>query len=128
PDVNLVLLGILTLTARFHADLVKYVAAIASTGSSRSRPAAGRADPNSASEFYAAALTTALGSLPGAITLVSVERVQAFLMLGLYEWTRNRPQAGVNAWMYVGTAIRMAQALRLGSGDKPAQSSVGTAR
>lgn len=117
PDVNLVLLGILTLTARFHADLVKYVAAIAS-GSSRARTTPGKVDPNSASEFYAAALTTALGSLPGAITLVSVERVQAFLMLGLYEWTRNRPQAGVRAWMYVGTAIRMAQALRLGCGEK----------
>ena len=117
PDVNLVLLGILTLTARFHADLVKYVAAI-SAGASRSRSASGKVDPNSASEFYAAALTTALGSLPGAITHVSVERVQAFLMLGLYEWTRNRPQAGVRAWMYVGTAIRMAQVLRLGYEDQ----------
>ncbi|SPO05827.1 uncharacterized protein DNG_08514 [Cephalotrichum gorgonifer] len=126
-DVNLVLLGVLTLTARFHADLVKYVAAISSFGSSRSRPTSGKVDPNSASEFYATALATALGSLPGAIARVSVERVQAFLMLGLYEWTRNRPQAGVRAWMYVGTAIRMAQALRLGYGDKPGQST-GSAR
>lgn len=117
PDINLVLLGILTLTARFHADLVKYVAQMTS-GSSRSRSASGKVDPKSASEFYADALTTGLGSLPGAITLVSVERVQAFLMLGLYEWTRNRPQAGVRAWMYVGTAIRMAQALRLGCSEK----------
>lgn len=122
PDVNLVLLGILTLTARFHADLVKYVAAISSSGSSRSRTTPGKVDPNSASEFYAAALTTALGSLPGAITHVSVERVQAFLMLGLYEWTRNRPQAGVRAWMYIGTAIRMAQALRLGCSDEHVKS------
>lgn len=122
PDVNLVLLGILTLTARFHADLVKYVAAISSSGSSRTRPTPGKVDPNSASEFYATALTTALGSLPGAMALVSVERVQAFLMLGLYEWTRNRPQAGVRAWMYVGTAIRMAQALRLGCSDERVKS------
>ncbi|KAL2111957.1 hypothetical protein VUR80DRAFT_8971 [Thermomyces stellatus] len=117
PDVNLVVLGILTLTARFHADLVKYVAAI-SSGGSRAGATPGKVDPNSASEFYATALTTALGSLPGAITRVTVERVQAFLMLGLYEWTRNKPQAGVRAWMYVGTAIRMAQALRLGCGEK----------
>ena len=122
PDVNLVFLGILTLTARFHADLVKYVAAISSSASSRHRPTPGNVDPDSASEFYATALTTALGSLPGAITLVSVERVQAFLMLGLYEWTRIRPQAGVRAWMYVGTAIRMAQALRLGCSDENVKS------
>ncbi|CAI4216970.1 unnamed protein product [Parascedosporium putredinis] len=90
PDVNLVLLGILTLTARFHNDLVKYVAAMApSSGSGRSRQGSVKIDPNSASEFYASSLTTALGSLPDAITVVSVERVQAFLMLGLYEWTRN---------------------------------------
>lgn len=122
PDVNLVLLGILTLTARFHNDLVKYVAAMApSSGSGRSRQGSVKIDPNSASEFYASSLTTALGSLPDAITVVSVERVQAFLMLGLYEWTRNRPQGGVRAWMYVGVAIRMAQALRLGCGDAVAQ-------
>ncbi|PKS08846.1 hypothetical protein jhhlp_003456 [Lomentospora prolificans] len=118
PDVNLVLLGILTLTARFHTDLVKYVSAMApSSSGGRPRHSSSRIDPNSASEFYASSLTTALGSLPDAITVVSVERVQAFLMLGLYEWTRNRPQSGVRAWMYVGVAIRMAQALRLGCGD-----------
>ena len=122
PDVNLVLLGILTLTARFHTDLVKYVAAMTPSSSGpRSRQGSTRIDPNSASEFYASSLTTALGSLPDAVTVVSVERVQAFLMLGLYEWTRNGPQGGVRAWMYVGVAIRMAQALRLGFGDTVAQ-------
>lgn len=120
-DTNVVLLGILTLTARFHPDLVAYVAGL-QNNISRMRMSQGKADPSvaaAASEYYAEALTRALGPLRTSMTRASVERVQAFLMLGLYEWSQVQPRTGgVGAWMYVGLAIRMAQALGLGFGDK----------
>lgn len=121
PDTNLVLLGVLTLTARFHQDLVKYATHTASNqpGAAKSRPAQSKPDSSAASEFFAEALRKALGPLGTSMTTASVERVQAFLMLGLYEWSRSHPKTGgLGAWMYVGVAIRMAQALGLGFGDK----------
>lgn len=117
-DFNLVLLGVLTLTARFHSDLVKYLAHVCNSqsGNARSRPLQTQLDPATASEYYATTLTKALGPLG---TGASVERVQALLMLGLYEWGQtHRHSGGQSAWMYVGMAIRMAQFLRLGFGDK----------
>ncbi|KAJ4390634.1 hypothetical protein N0V93_004232 [Gnomoniopsis smithogilvyi] len=122
PDTNLVLLGVLTLTARFHQDLVKYATHTASAqpGAAKSRPVQYKSDSSAASEFFAEALRKALGPLGTAMTTASVERVQAFLMLGLYEWSQVQPKTGgLGAWMYVGVAIRMAQALGLGFGDKP---------
>ncbi|KAK8079939.1 hypothetical protein PG997_007757 [Apiospora hydei] len=122
PDFNLVLLGVLTLTARFHPDLVKYLAHVCSSqsGNARSRPVQTQIDPAAASEYYADTLTMALGPLRTTMRVASVERVQALLMLGLYEWGQTRPQSGgLAAWMYVGSAIRMAQFLKLGFGDKP---------
>jgi hypothetical protein len=77
------------------------------------------ADPNAASEFYAKALTTALGMVDTAVAKVNVERIQAYLMLGLHEWTRHVQGSGMAAWMYVGIAIRMAQALVLGREEVP---------
>ncbi|KAK7927768.1 fungal specific transcription factor [Apiospora marii] len=121
PDFNLVLLGVLTLTARFHPDLVKYLAHVCSSqsGNARSRPVQTQIDPAAASEYYADTLTMALGPLRTTMRTASVERVQALLMLGLYEWGQTRPQSGgLAAWMYVGSAIRMAQFLKLGFGDK----------
>ncbi|KAJ4294880.1 hypothetical protein N0V88_005119 [Collariella sp. IMI 366227] len=123
PEINLVLLGILTLTARFHPTLVSYVNASRNTpaaaGSPKGRPTMPAADASSASEYYADVLTKALGGLRMSMTMASVERVQAFLMLGLYEWSQARPRVGgMAAWMYVGVAIRMAQALGLGDGDR----------
>lgn len=121
PDTNLVLLGVLTLTARFHQDLVKYATHTASTlpGGSKGRPPQNKPDSSAASEFFAEALRKALGPLGTTMTTASVERVQAFLMLGLYEWSQVQPKTGgLGAWMYVGVAIRMAQALGLGFGDK----------
>ncbi|KAL2121444.1 hypothetical protein VTJ04DRAFT_5471 [Mycothermus thermophilus] len=126
PEINLVLLGILTLTARFHNTLVSYVTAhkngpvAAASGGSKLRPGGGPAsDAAAASEYYADVLTKALGGLRTSMTVASVERVQAFLMLGLYEWSQARPKVGgMAAWMYVGVAIRMAQALGLGDGDR----------
>lgn len=122
PDTNLVLLGVLTLTARFHQDLVKYATHTASAqpGATKSRPVQYKPDSSAASEFFAEALRKALGPLGTTMTTASVERVQAFLMLGLYEWSQVQPKTGgLGAWMYVGVAIRMAQALGLGFGDKP---------
>lgn len=120
-DTNLVLLGVLTLTARFHPDLVKYATHTASSqaGAARNRPVQSKPDSSAASEFFAEALRKALGPLGTTMTTASVERVQAFLMLGLYEWSQVQPKTGgLGAWMYVGVAIRMAQALRLGLGDE----------
>ncbi|KAI5868591.1 fungal-specific transcription factor domain-containing protein [Durotheca rogersii] len=119
-DLNLVLLGVLTLTARFHQDLVKYLAHICNNqpGNARTRPVQTQFDPTAASEYYADILTMALGSLRIAMKTASVERVAALLMLGLYEWSQARPKSGgLGAWMYVGLAIRMAQYLGLGFGD-----------
>jgi len=121
-EVNLVLLGVLTLTARFHSTLVSYVTtprtAPGAASLPRSRPA-GSTDAAAASEYYAEVLTKAIGGLRTSMTVASVERVQAFLMLGLYEWSQARPKVGgMAAWMYVGVAIRMAQALGLCEGDR----------
>lgn len=121
PETNLVLLGILTLTARFHPDLVKYVAnsRVPLPGNVKNRPLQVSTDASAASDYFAKALVTALGPLSVCVSVASVERVQAFLMLGLYEWTEAKAKTGgLGAWMYVGLAIRMAQALRLGFGDK----------
>ncbi|KAK1836379.1 fungal-specific transcription factor domain-containing protein [Podospora conica] len=123
PEINLVLLGILTLTARFHPTLVSYVTtprtAPAGASAPKTRPSSTGQDASAASEYYAEVLTKALGGLRTSMTVASVERVQAFLMLGLYEWSQSRPKiGGMAAWMYVGVAIRMAQALGLGEGDK----------
>ncbi|TPX11974.1 uncharacterized protein E0L32_007277 [Thyridium curvatum] len=115
-NLNLVLLGILTLTARFHKNMVSYVVHFASSMEQKGRlqDINPKRDPDAASEFYADVLMRALGPLRTSMAVASVERVQAFLMLGLYEWGRARPnKGGLGAWMYVGVAIRMAQALGL---------------
>ncbi|KAK3936274.1 fungal-specific transcription factor domain-containing protein [Diplogelasinospora grovesii] len=122
PEINLVLLGILTLTARFHSTLVSYVTTprTATAAAAKQKITQGN-EASAASEYYAEVLTKALGNLRSSMTVASVERVQAFLMLGLYEWSQARPKVGgMAAWMYVGVAIRMAQALGLGDGDKEA--------
>jgi hypothetical protein len=131
PDTNLVLLGILTLTARFHPDLVMYVAnsRLNYPGNAKHRPVQTSNDASAASDYFAKALVTALGPLSVCVSVASVERVQAFLMLGLYEWTEAKSKTGgLGAWMYVGLAIRMAQALRLGFGDKDNASSLRSSR
>ncbi|KAI1123764.1 fungal-specific transcription factor domain-containing protein [Nemania abortiva] len=116
---NLVLLGVLTLTARFHPDLVRYTAHICSnqSGNARTRPLQSQPDPSAASEYYADVLAMALGPLRTTMT-ASVDRVAALLMLGLYEWSQTQPKTGgMTAWTYIGNAIRMAQFLGLGFED-----------
>ncbi|KAK1470633.1 fungal specific transcription factor [Colletotrichum tamarilloi] len=118
-ESNLVLLGILALTARFHPDLVKNVAHLTheKIADPKSRGILTSSAPSMFSEYFANALTKALGELESALTSATVVRVQAFLMLGLYKWSQ--PNGGLAAWMYVGVAIQMAQGLKLGFGDKP---------
>ncbi|KAL1955504.1 hypothetical protein VTO42DRAFT_8458 [Malbranchea cinnamomea] len=99
----LILLGILTLTARFHPQLIQHHSP-SSTAS--------QSNPLVASEFYAKALRAKLSGVDGSdFTSVDINRVQALLMLALHEWGMCR---GQSAWVYVGMAIRMAQALGLG--------------
>ncbi|KAI0442374.1 fungal-specific transcription factor domain-containing protein [Xylaria telfairii] len=120
PDSNIVMLGVLTLTARFHPDLVRYTAHMCNNqaGSARTRPAPNQPDPAAASEYYADVLAMALGPVRTTMSTASVDRVAALLMLGLYEWSQTQPKSGgMTAWMYVGTAIRMAQFLGLGFED-----------
>ncbi|KAK4226762.1 fungal-specific transcription factor domain-containing protein [Podospora fimiseda] len=119
PDRNLVLLGILALTARFSPKLVAYATAPRKPSSASTVAAPTAEDAATASEYYANVLTKALGGLKEAMTIASVERVQAFLMLGLYEWSQVSPRVGgMAAWMYIGNAIRMAMALGLNNGDR----------
>ena len=121
PDFNLVLLGLLALTARYHPDLVKYVEHLSQEKSGTPRSRSSRAiktEAVAASDFFARALDTAMGSVMTAFTSASVERVQAWLMLGLHEWMSRNHGVGTSAWMYVGSAGRMAQALKLNFGDK----------
>ncbi|BDD62959.1 hypothetical protein MPDQ_007854 [Monascus purpureus] len=97
-----ILLGILTLTARFHPQLVAYHSP--STAGNPSNPLV-------ASEFYARTLRSRLAGADAAgLCVPDLTRVQAFLMLALHEWGMCR---GKSAWVYVGVAIRLAQAMGL---------------
>ncbi|KAJ5179855.1 hypothetical protein N7492_003065 [Penicillium capsulatum] len=102
PSSCLIPLGVLALTARFHPPLVAYHSP-ASPGHS--------SNPLAASEFYATALRSRLAGLDGAsLAVPDLARVQALLMLALHEWGMCR---GKSAWLYVGMAIRLAQAMGL---------------
>lgn len=106
-----VLLGLLTLTARFCEELVANYSGIGQ-----------RPDPIGTSEYYASCLRYHLfapsNSQPSAGTAgvefgePSVDKVQALLMLALHEWGAMR--RGVQAWNWVGVAMRMADTLGLG--------------
>jgi hypothetical protein len=102
PSSSLIPLGVLALTARFHPPLVAF----------HSPASPGHAsNPLAASEYYATALRSRLAGLDGAnLALPDLARVQALLMLALHEWGMCR---GKSAWVYVGMAIRLAQAMGL---------------
>lgn len=98
----LIPLGVLTLTARFHPQLVAH-----HSPSSPGNPS----NPLVASEFYATALRSRLAGADGAgFAVADLTRVQALLMLALHEWGMSR---GKSAWLYVGMAIRLSQAMGL---------------
>ncbi|PWY82147.1 hypothetical protein BO70DRAFT_387247 [Aspergillus heteromorphus CBS 117.55] len=103
PDPNpLIPLGVLALTARFHPQLVTH-----HSPSSPGNPS----NPLVASEFYATALRSRLAGVDGAgLAVTDLTRVQAWLMLALHEWGMCR---GKSAWLYVGMAVRLAQAIGL---------------
>ncbi|EAU33268.1 conserved hypothetical protein [Aspergillus terreus NIH2624] len=95
-------LGVLALTARFHPQLVAYHSPAAPGNPS---------NPLVASEYYATALRSRLAGADGAsLAVPDLTRVQALLMLALHEWGMCR---GKSAWLYVGMAIRMSQAMGL---------------
>jgi hypothetical protein len=107
PDLQegkVLLLGVLTLTARFHPELVAH----------HSQHHAN--EPQSASEYYANALAAAFGPTSRNLTNPSLEGIQALLMLGLYEWGQTR---GLSAWVYVGIAVRLAFSMGLAFEDDP---------
>lgn len=107
-DAKILLLGVLTLTARFHPELVAYHAPPNSP-----RPG----DPLAASDYYATALTSIIFGASGKdLSTPTIERIQSLLMLGLYEWGQTR---GLSAWVYVGIATRLAQAMGLPYEDDP---------
>ncbi|KAB8297688.1 hypothetical protein EYC80_001496 [Monilinia laxa] len=107
-DAKILLLGVLTLTARFHPELIAYHAPANSP-----RPN----DPLAASDYYATALaSTIFGASGKDLSTPTTERIQALLMLGLYEWGQTR---GLSAWVYVGIATRLAQAMGLPYEDDP---------
>ncbi|KAL9118196.1 MAG: hypothetical protein Q9187_005259, partial [Circinaria calcarea] len=78
PGLEMLLLGVLTLAARFHPRLVAY--------HSSSSPESS-AHPVMASEYYATALRAMLAGEQGAyMGEPNLHQVQALLMLGLHEW------------------------------------------
>ena len=103
---QLVRLGLLTLTARFNDALVEYHWNTIARGVN-----AVHREPSAASDYYASALrNTIMGEGVASDQMPILEKVQALLMLALYDWSLSR---GVQAWMYLGIAIRMAQTIGL---------------
>ena len=100
----IVLLGVLTLTAKFHPQLVSiHGSGLGEKGS----------DPTTAAEYFATALKGKLTAQAQAEVDrggISMERVQGLLMLALHEWGMCR---GLEAWFLVGEATRTAQAMGL---------------
>jgi hypothetical protein len=86
PDIQIFLLGMLALTARFIPELIAHHNA---------------ADPLVASEFYAEAFASRLDA-PALTGPPSLERLQGLLMISLYHWGMCR---GQRAWMYITIAI-----------------------
>ncbi|KAI9877587.1 MAG: hypothetical protein M1830_003487 [Pleopsidium flavum] len=102
PASPLLLLALLALTARFHPALAAYHSPATASQST---------NPLVASEYYASAVRARLAGPNGeALARPSVERIQALLMLGLHEWGMCR---GIQAWLFVGIAVRTSQAMGL---------------
>lgn len=102
PASPVLLLAFLTLTSRFHPQLVLH----------HSPPTSNRpSQPLVAAEYYFhAAKARAAGMYGENMGVTDLERTQALLMLALHEWGMCR---GVRAWLAVGVAIRSAQVLGL---------------
>ena len=109
---EVLLLGMLTLTARFHPTLLQYHQQRYSTGPSQHRETV-----TLINSYYATALRAALFSDRGSVSLgrPDLPRIQALLMLSLHEWGGGN---GDDAYAYVGLAIRGAHLLGLHEEDK----------
>ncbi|KAI9152079.1 transcriptional regulatory protein [Paramyrothecium foliicola] len=118
PNLNVVLLGLLALAAPFYPELAKYSAHVASLQGIRPRDPLSEDDRAVAGDFFANALVTALGPLRTSVSVATVERVQALLILSLYEWNRRQEGSAVMAWTYLGLATRLAHFLKLGLDDR----------
>lgn len=103
PPVHpLLLLGFLTLTARFHPQLVAH----------HSPPSSNRpSNPLVASEYYASALKARIsGNFGDGLGQASLARVQAMIMIAIHEWGHCE---GSKAFISLGVAIRYSQLLGL---------------
>jgi hypothetical protein len=89
PPSPPLLLAFLTLTARYHAQIVSRFGIA----------------PIAVSDYFANATEKRLGSIPGK---GSLERVQALLLLGFHRWSDLK---GENGWHFIGIAGRYAQHL-----------------
>jgi hypothetical protein len=98
------LLGILTLTSRFHPALVAHHSPASSSRSS---------SPLIATEYYAAVCRDKLLSLSDATP--DLARVQSLLMLAFHEWGDCQT---TRAWTYLGEALRYAKLLGYGEPDE----------
>jgi hypothetical protein len=102
PASPLLLLAFLALTARFHEKLVAH-----HSPASASRPS----NPLIASQYYASACKARLAGKSGdGLGLPDIQRIQALLMLALYDWGNCQ---GIKAWTSAGVAMRYAQILGL---------------
>jgi len=102
PAHPLLLLGFLTLTARFHPQLVAH-----HSPSSSTRPS----NPLIASEYYAAALRARMtGTFGEGLGHPHLARAQALAMIAMHEWGNCE---GAKAFISLGVAVRYAQLLGL---------------
>jgi Fungal specific transcription factor domain len=99
------LLAFLTLTSKYQSNLVAH-------HSSSRTP-----NPRAAAEYYAAACKSRLASVESQFELgvpPTLSRVQAYLMLALYEWGNCE---SINAWNHLCIALQEAE--NIGLGDTP---------
>ena len=102
PAHPLLLLGFLTLTARFHPQLVAHHSPPSST-----RPS----NPLIASEYYAAALRARMTGTAGeGLGHPQLARAQALAMIAMHEWGNCE---GAKSFISLGVAVRYAQLLGL---------------
>lgn len=99
PETQILLLGILSLTARFIPQLVSYTGYPTLLPHRSGDPRPG--EPLYASEIYARALEDRLDTVT--MSTPSLDTIQASLMLGLHQWGMRKC---LRAWITIGSATR----------------------